>query len=283
MSTKHRRRKFGLLVFFGGVGVLIYLVFFGSLGLQDVRPAGTVASPKAKVWFQRALRAHGSLKHWQQTKHAHIEMTATFAGLFLRKIMGPFATNKVHLTWDYTPSKKRPLQIKATYKNNPVETYTRTKGSDFVTTNKRRSANPARFDFFVRSIRHLLDFVFEMRSADVVQYAGEVKWRGQSYVRIYMTWGEPNPNWKVDQYVLWINKKTHLMERFDCTARHILPYIRFPFAKASVLFTGYRSINGLQVPSQIRVYRSLKTKTLLHGYKIHKAQFRSHSNLGKVL
>jgi len=207
-------------------------------------------------------------------------MTATYPGMLMRKIITPFPANEARLQWDYIPSSRWPLSIDASYNALPAESYRVEKEKSYRIVNGKRESEPNRFRFFVASIRHLLDFVFEMRSADVVQFAGFAKWKQQDYARVYMTWGDPEPSFKMDQYVLWINKRTHLMDRFDCTGRGVLPVIRNPFIVCRVEFEGYRKVNGMQVPSKITVYKA-GTQEVVHGYQIHSASYTFEKTLSQ--
>lgn len=263
--------KVVLAVLLGFVGVVL-VVLYTNVKLADIRPAGTKETPRAKVWVEKARKAHGGLLRWSGVKQAKVEMTGVFPSSLIRRALGPFGANRVRLSWTYTPARPFPVRIEEVKKAGAPVLYVCDRQESYQMRGGEKQENPRRLRFFVRAIRHLLDFVFAMGSADIVQDAGDATWEGRQYVRIYMTWRSAKPSRELDQYVLWINKKTQLMDRFDSTGRRVLPWIPTPFIKSRVEFRKYHKRNGLQVPSSIMVYRA-GTKTLVHGYLLHKASF----------
>ncbi|TNE50259.1 MAG: hypothetical protein EP343_08880 [Deltaproteobacteria bacterium] len=247
----------------------LYLVFGTSVFLADIRPSQAKPSPLAQQWYKKALKAHGGLQHWKQRKSVQYHLTARFKNAVIRKLLGPFADTQVALHWTYTSGRSWPQTLKAKYKNGAQEEYRIQEKTITQIVKGKKNTSAPRLRFFARSIRHLLDFVFAMGSADILWYAGKAQWKGKTYVRLYMTWKNPKANHDVDQYILWINKQTHLVERFDCTGRHILPVLGSPFLKARVEYTGYRKLHGVPVPTKIQVFRAGSGRQFVHGYTIH--------------
>lgn len=260
----------GLLVV---LGLFVAVVLVSPLGLADIRPDGLKSSPQAKLWYERAVKAHGGRKRWRKIGQARVDMTALFSSFMIRKALGPFGRAKTPLSWRYVPSQRWPVRIEEKRAGRSPALYVRGAKGTYRLIDGKKLENPWRFKFFVRSIRHLLDFVFAMKSADVVLYAGKATWRGQSYHRVFMTWKTAKPNHDIDQYILWINDKTHLMDRFDCTGRRVMPFVPTPFIVARVEFKGYKRRQGMAVPSSMMVYRASSVNDLVHGYLIHKASF----------
>ena len=72
--------------------------------------------------------------------------------------------------------------------------------------------------------------------------------KGQIYELVFASWKSLEPSMEYDQYIIWINKKTGLIDRFDATGRDIMP-----FAKARVDFEYSMSKEGLILPNFARV------------------------------
>jgi len=55
-------------------------------------------------------------------------------------------------------------------------------------------------------------FPFRISEAPIIAYAGESTVKGETYDLLYATWGSESANTKFDQYVLYIDKETKLVE-----------------------------------------------------------------------
>lgn len=102
-----------------------------------------------------------------------------------------------------------------------------------------------------------------MASANIVECVGQQSWNGRNYDLVFATWNSFELNTEIDQYIIWINKETGLIDRFDATGRQILP-----FAKATALL--FYELNGQKVktPKIIKVYRNGPQGTLIMDLEV---------------
>lgn len=86
-------------------------------------------------------------------------------------------------------------------------------------------------------------FPFRISEAPIIAYAGESTVKGKTYDLLYATWGSEFANEEYDQYVLYLDKETRLVEWLNFTLRE-----KANFAKITAQFTDFKSINGIVSP-----------------------------------
>lgn len=68
-------------------------------------------------------------------------------------------------------------------------------------------------------------FPFRIGEAEFISYAGEEMVEGQAYDLVFATWGSEAANTTYDQFVLYLNKETHLIEWLHFTVRDKIPAV----------------------------------------------------------
>lgn len=83
-------------------------------------------------------------------------------------------------------------------------------------------------------------------NAPFIRYAGEAKLRGKDMEKIFVSWGNEATN-DYDQYLLWIGKKSGLIEATAFTTRdNPKPAPKFLFG--SLQFEDFRKVDGVLIP-----------------------------------
>ena len=86
-------------------------------------------------------------------------------------------------------------------------------------------------------------FPFRINEAPIIIYGSESEVNGETYDLLYATWGSEKANRQYDQYVLYLDQKTRLVEWLHFTIRDKLKFIH-----ATAQFTDFRTINGIVAP-----------------------------------
>ncbi len=95
--------------------------------------------------------------------------------------------------------------------------------------------------FFLPAITYFIELPFRLHKAPVVSYEGEAIFNSRRYDKVLVTWQSLSPN-EHDQYVLWINQVTGLMDLATFTIRE-----QGDFFKSTIYFDDYRVVDGVQV------------------------------------
>ncbi|MFK7935221.1 MAG: hypothetical protein AB8G22_17040 [Saprospiraceae bacterium] len=131
--------------------------------------------------------------------------------------------------------------------------------------------------FGLSHIQYFFELLSRLRHAPIISYAGSEAFNGNHYDLVFCTWGKAKPHQEHDQYLLWINKKTGLLDYSEYSVRE--PYVKPPGYKmigGNIQYTNYRAIDGVLIPHDQIVY-PIKKRTnqdeFIHRLKISDFQF----------
>ena len=97
--------------------------------------------------------------------------------------------------------------------------------------------------FFLPTQHFFSELPFRVLQAEIVAHMGDRSLDGKEYYLVLATWGTPEPNGEYDQYVIWINKETSLIEKMSYTVREM-----FSFMAATIHFSDFKNIQGVMIP-----------------------------------
>ncbi len=96
--------------------------------------------------------------------------------------------------------------------------------------------------FFLPTYHYFLEFPFRIARAPIVAYVGERSHGGRNYQLVFATWGRPEPHAEHDQYLLWINRESGLIEIAQYTIRDFGPGV-----EGTMQFSDFREVQGLRL------------------------------------
>lgn len=126
-------------------------------------------------------------------------------------------------------------------------------------------------------IQYFFELLGRLRNADIISYAGSKEFNGKQYDLIFCTWGDPKAHIEDEQYVLWINQKTGLMDYSEYSVRE--PYTKPPGYKTiggNIEYSDYREIDGVWISHDQIVYpikKNTDQNKFVHRLKISDFQF----------
>ena len=127
--------------------------------------------------------------------------------------------------------------------------YVKEKG-DSVLEFKKKTHRKTQFG--LAAFHYFFELLDRLKKVDLIAYAGEKTFNGNQYELVFITWEKLEKHPEHDQYVLWINKKTNMMDYVHFTV-HDTP---FPgnMVTGSVEFTQFKTIEGVKIPFEQIVY-----------------------------
>lgn len=133
--------------------------------------------------------------------------------------------------------------------------------------------------FGLSHIQYFTELLGKLRDAPIISYAGQKEFKEKQYDLVFCTWEKPEPHLEHDQYLLWINQKTGLLDYIEYSVRE--PHVKPPGYKmigGALEYADYRDVDGVLIPHDQIVY-GIKKKTnqnkFLHRLKISDFQFDS--------
>jgi hypothetical protein len=264
--------------------LLALMVLLGSCR-ADLRPKAIKTNPdskeleaKGKALLQTAYKAHGVEN---LLKHEVYQFTATDDWKGLMGGMGKlwpqkntnmtfkFATNTFDSQVKFNDGKTTDhivgIQSWQYYEKDESGTF-----NFAVKKNDRHVFGLAAFQYFT-------ELVGRMPNAEIIRAAGQKEVNGVTYDLVYVTWKTEVANIEVDQYILYINKATSILEYATYTIRD--NYLKMPGSSAfygTIRFSDFQTIDGFKVPfTQTIVLNNPKKniKKYIHQLKLTSFSF----------
>ncbi len=255
---------------------LFILLFCLSSCLSDIRTQRLKQQTSTKTEQQKgqkllaeAMEAHGGLEHWKAQKTVETILTDKWFGLF-GKMLKPWKSNpqklKHQILLDTDISRVEFLDGKLAGDIWGIQywhTYTQKKGQQPIF---KKDKN---IYFVLPTVAYFFELPFRLREADIITYAGKTTLKGQNYELVYATWQEEKPNKQMDQYLVYINTDTKLIDWVEYTVRD-----KANFITGSVHYTDYRAVNDIQVSFTQNIYSGKpKKQKKLHQFRYESVVF----------
>lgn len=137
-------------------------------------------------------------------------------------------------------------------------------------------ADNERFRFGMAAYQYFTEMVGRLSHAEIVRYAGEKEFNGKQYDLVFATWGSLEGNDQSDQYLLYINKESDILEYVTYTIRD--NYLKMPGAGmfyGSMGFSDFHDIDGFKVPFTQSAFMNGPSKD--NGDNLHQLKLESFS------
>ena len=246
------KRKISIPLVIIFLPIFIYLIVFKTpFLLSDIRPENwkdTYTPLNNGVGFLKQAQIRHGMSTWKNQDTIVYGVEHKFANSLVSLIASPL--NSSPLTYQYV-----------SVPGNRASSYYQSTGSgtDFLIGENemgiyQQNAGTVEYgrftdDFFCKAVRHLIEFPFEMSSANILEYIGKESWNSEEYHLVFASWDDFKPNQNFDQFIIWINKHTGLVDRFDATGRDLAPFV-----KVKVIFEYETSNVPIVIPKLIKVY-----------------------------
>lgn len=207
---------------------LVAVVMKTPLLLADLRTEPLGDAEQGRATLHRAQAAHGGRDAWLDHEWVELELDGDVP--FLPARLGFGGVDERASVWlRFDPRQYGVATLRVDGETHAIDTRSDRDGLGLL----------------ADSLRHLWELPFAMESADVIAALPDRE--GQE--RVFASWGTDAPQMDVDQYVLWTDPAQHLVRRFDSTGRAIAPFI-----VARVMYEGYRTIDGFELPGRVTIY-----------------------------
>jgi hypothetical protein len=132
-----------------------------------------------------------------------------------------------------------------------------------------------RISFGLSAYQYFFELTDRLMRAPIVVYAGETEFEGKKYDMVLASWETIEPHKGHDQYRLWINKETKMLDVVENTVRaNYLPGAQHLYG--STQMKDYRKINGIYIPFELTVdlnEPSKKETKYVHRLTVKEFQF----------
>jgi hypothetical protein len=246
-----------------GVAVLAAMFVFMSWYTVDLLPSALKGDAnasenkaKAKAIFEKSWKAHGvdSLK-----QHEVYQLTTVDDWKGPMAGMGKlWAQKNTNMLFKYVPNT---FDAQVEFLNGETKGmkaglqswkyYEQAVGSEIEF---KDEAN-VRYRFGMAAYQYFTETVSRLSNAEFIRFAGTEEFNGSTYDLVYATWGSMEGNDQHDQYILYFNQETNMLDYATYTVRD--NYLKMPgggMMYATMRFNDYRNIDGFQVPFEQTVF-----------------------------
>ena len=253
------------------IGSIVTCILLASCGLSDLRnetlKRGITSDlvQKGKAIINQCVRAHGwdsiDSAEWLEVTYMDDWSGANFIGSFFNPWpaesqmvkhqlpLHSFKTSRTILLNDNVEQEIWGIFGGVTYK---------------ITYNGLSKAHDDDIHFFLPAIEYFLKIPMMMTEVPLVAHMGDTLYEGVRYELVFGTWESMSPTKKFDQYLYWINSRTHLLEFVEYTIRE-----KGDFIVGSMFFTDFKKVERLTVPFTLKVVSEpYSDKGLLHEIAI---------------
>ena len=218
-------------------------------------------------------QAH-SLDEWDNLETYSCHLTDEFFGL-MGKFSNPFPKNKADFEFQAIPhtftSRAKFRDAKWKDKIWGIQSW-KTYSTDDERIIRVHDTNDKTIEFWLPTYQYFIEIPLKIFEASVISYAGARTVDGVTYDLVYATWKSAEPQKELDQYILWIDQKTHLLRQIQYTVRD-----QYKWVHATMEYTQYsQQERGILFPIEMKVnlYEPQKKKTL-HKITISEIRFNS--------
>lgn len=139
-----------------------------------------------------------------------------------------------------------------------------------VVEEKREFSDSSKIRVYLEPLTHYFQWPYKLFESPVLLYAGEDNIENQSYHLIFASSGGVAASPEHDQYVIYVNKKTHYVDYIDFTLRSL-----FESYKGTLHYRDFRNVQGLVVPFFIGASDAVENEDFVHEFLFSEIQFSS--------
>ena len=246
---------------------LVILTFglYKIFGIVDLRTETAQNSNNEYTAKQLVIdmgKAHG-IKNWADIKTYQVDFEDEFFGKMGEKSHG-YGINKVSMTLNFIPDT---FDGRIDFNNGPLKG--KSWGLQNWETYLKKGNGPAKFQnhpnskFWLPTYQYFLEFPMRIQNASAFNYAGQKEIEGILCEGVMASWKTTEPQGSIDQYLIWIDKKTKRIVRLEYTVREMMRFL-----KGAINFKDYKTYYGILLPTIMPVESNLVPVGLLHEMRV---------------
>ena len=231
---------------------------------QDTQPG---LREKAIRIYERSLNARGEFKTYKSFHSIRLRGTDLWRSSFVRfftpvteqeqKFEVVFATKGNEISYIFLNGTREGQAIGI----ENGKTYR-------VIEKEKEFSDSSKIRIYLEPLTHYFQWPYKLFESPLLLYAGEDNIANQSYHLIFASSGGVAASPEHDQYVVYVNKKTHQVDYIDFTLRSL-----FQSYKGTLHYRDFRTVQNLVVPFFIGASNSVESQDFVHEFLFSEIQF----------
>ena len=245
--------------------LIIIVTYFYFLGTVDLRTETAKNNPNeklAKALLKEMGTAHG-ISNWENINTYSAEFEDIFFGTIGANSHG-YTEDSVRFLLKYIP-KTFDGKLEFLSGENTGVAWGIQSWKSYVTapSQNNKFVNNNDITFWLPTYQYFIEFPLRIQNANSFAYAGEAKIDGKTCEGIIASWNTTEPQREIDQYLIWLDKKTKRIVKLEYTIREM-----YNFLKGAAYFHEYKNYDGILLPSSMPVESNLLEEGFLHEMRI---------------
>lgn len=261
-------------IILSGICIYLYLQVPADLRTDYAKKEGesTIAQQKGRTLLRQSLKTLDLMSQWQELRRQNIQITLQHFWYhdMLKKLVAPVEKSGQKVSFLLKPGDDKNLHLTfldgqrkgtswgiqnyKTYKMD--ENGTVTWKSDWTT------------EFNLPSYRFFLFLPFLLSEAELITYAGTEELHGNNYDLVFATWEKWTPHKNADQYLIWINRETKMVDYVQGTVRVIIGR-----SITTLSLSDYREVLGMKIPFSLKAIADINIPDeVMHQMKLTKVE-----------
>ena len=258
--------------------MVIAIIFLSACATADLRPKGFNPSAKgseekAVFYLKKMQDAHGGKDLW---------LSKNYAVYALRDYWPSWIMQKIAMPWEFSGQKIKVTSVLGSDDGRlefmEGENVGTSWGVQNWVTYSKSESKPLIFKddtdikFWIPTIKYFTELPFRIVEAPLRRFIGRSTQNNKHYLKVYVTWNSLEPNDEYDQYILWINEQSYILEYVEYTVRDIMASVR-----GILYYYDYRIVDGIKIPFGMRVLENPDdNKSVMHDMVLETAHFTSN-------
>lgn len=238
------------------------ILFFSSCKIADFSTDVPEEdnSKKALAILEAAAKAHGT-QNWENVSTYEVTFEDEFYGR-IGKAASPFKGNPTQLKLRYMTGSPN---SRASFLHEKM------KGEVWSFNSEKGPSGSKQAAFWLPTYKYFIEFPARITEATVFRYVGEEKINGKTHEKVFATWNQVSAQKDFDQYLIWVDKESHLIGKVAYTIREANKWIT-----GHAMFENIQDFGGILLPTEMPVGSNLlKEGKLLHKMSIRDVKFDS--------
>lgn len=213
----------------------------------------------------KTTNAYGGQQHWENVQTVGAVLNDDWPTFHWRLLANPWKGKTTKLSFDWLPNSNNArikiLTGKDKGKEYGIQNWATYKVKDSSVVFKESKS----IRFHLPTMEYFFEFPFRIEEATKLKYGGIKDINRISYKTILMSWNTFEPQKKVDQYLIYINPETSLIDYLEFTVRD-----QGKFTYATVHFEDFKKVEMFTFPHKITAYfqNRIPGKTIGHQMTI---------------
>lgn len=263
----------------GIAGVFLMGMMLNSC-IADLRPRAMpeiMDSEEAKELLEAACKKHG-LTVWKEHKTYTVTLKDQFQGL-KGWYANAFGENPVELQGTFAIGRfEGELEFLSGKKKGEIWGFMNGKTYRILPGGANITKENKNIRFWVPTIQYFIEFPLRILEADAVAYAGEESRNGEICDKIIVSWNSLEPNKHMDQYLIWINRNSGMIDLIQYTVRDY-----FSWYRGTTIFNGITNFEGVLIPTDMPVYAKHPDKGKVHHMRLENFRFLDSDDIPEAM